>query len=82
MTLPPGPYSDLTFPQPAGGRPYVFCNMVATIDGKTVSGGLDETVMDLGSPADHAAMRQIEAEVRRFEQRQKSISTQASIESF
>lgn len=61
MTIPVAPYSDLRFPPPPPGRPYVVCNMVATIDGKTVSGTRDETVMDLGSTIDHAAMRNIEA---------------------
>lgn len=63
MTIPAGPYPDLAFPPPPEGRPYVLCNMVATIDGKTVTGGREDTVMDLGSPVDHAAMRQIEAAV-------------------
>jgi len=61
MTIPVAPYSALTFPPAPADRPYVFCNMVSTIDGKTVSGSRDETVMDLGSAVDHAAMRNIEA---------------------
>jgi riboflavin biosynthesis pyrimidine reductase len=36
--------------------------MVATIDGKTVSGERDEPVADLGSDTDHATMRQIESQ--------------------
>lgn len=39
----------------------MFTNMVMTLDGKTVSGSREEAVMDLGSPADHAAMRSIQA---------------------
>jgi riboflavin biosynthesis pyrimidine reductase/predicted DsbA family dithiol-disulfide isomerase len=55
------PYASLEFPAyPASDRPHVAINMVSTIDGKTVSGGRDEGVMDLGSRVDHAAMRNIE----------------------
>lgn len=57
----PLPYEDLAFPEPPDGRPYVFVNMVSTIDGKILSGERDENVMDLGSENDHAVMRRIEA---------------------
>lgn len=53
-------YSILDFPAPPGDRPYVFINMVATIDGKTISGDREEDVMDLGSKNDHILMRRIE----------------------
>lgn len=53
-------YEDLTFPPPPDNRPYVAINMVTTIDGKTISGERNEGVMDLGSPTDHKAMRNIE----------------------
>ncbi len=36
-------------------------NMVASIDGKTVSGTRDEPVPDIGSETDHKTMRQIES---------------------
>ena len=55
-----GVYPFLLFGEPKDDRPYTYINMVSTIDGKTVSGGRDETVMDLGSDLDHATMRQIE----------------------
>jgi riboflavin biosynthesis pyrimidine reductase len=55
-------YPSLEFPAPPAGRPYVFINMVATIDGKILSGERDENVMDLGSPCDHATMRFIESQ--------------------
>jgi len=42
-------------------RPYAFINMVATIDGKVVSGVRGEPVGDLGSTTDHQLMRRIEA---------------------
>jgi len=41
-------------------RPYTAINMVATIDGKTVSGARGEPVQDLGSSNDHQLMRKIE----------------------
>jgi len=37
-------------------------DMVSTIDGKTVSGGRDETVVDLGSPVDHQAMQDLQSQ--------------------
>lgn len=55
-----GVYPRLEFGKAPPDRPYVYINMVATIDGKTVSGGRDEPVQDLGSDLDHATMRQIE----------------------
>lgn len=54
-------YHQLTFPAPPADRPYVFLNMVSTIDGKILTGGRDESVHDLGSDEDHAAMGRIEA---------------------
>lgn len=56
-----GMYPDLRFPPAPADRPYVFINMVSTIDGKILTGERDEPVMDLGSKVDHATMRQIEA---------------------
>lgn len=47
-------------PKPLANRPYVWMNMVSTIDGKTVSGSRDEDVLDLGSKLDHKVMRRIE----------------------
>ncbi len=55
------PYSELTFPESGGLRPYCYINMVTTIDGKILSGSRDESVLDLGSAADHAMMKRIEA---------------------
>jgi 2,5-diamino-6-(ribosylamino)-4(3H)-pyrimidinone 5'-phosphate reductase len=56
-----GVYDELIFSDPPVDRPYVFINMVSTIDGKITTGGRDEPVQDLGSKLDHATMRQIEA---------------------
>ncbi len=52
----------LIFPPSPEDRPYTFINMVSTIDGKTVSGELGDSVNDLGSKVDHDLMnRTIEA---------------------
>jgi riboflavin biosynthesis pyrimidine reductase len=53
-------YARVKFPGPPSNRPYILINMVATIDGKTVSGERDEPVMDLGSAIDHATLRKLE----------------------
>lgn len=61
---PPGegaPYTQVEFPHSPINRPYVYVNMVATIDGKIVTGTRDEDVMDLGSKTDHRAMANLDA---------------------
>ncbi|MGV3614686.1 MAG: RibD family protein [Fimbriimonas sp.] len=52
----PSPYRDLRFPDPPADRPYVFLSMIATVDGKTVSGTRDECAIGLGSAVDKATM--------------------------
>lgn len=54
-------YASLPELSSSPDRPYVFVNMVTTIDGKTVSGGREDSVIDLGSALDHELMRRIEA---------------------
>lgn len=54
-------YERIEFPAPPSQRPYVFLNMVCTIDGKSVSGDRSEHVWDLGSQADHQALRDLES---------------------
>jgi len=54
-------YLFLKFPEAPTDRPYTFINMVATIDGKILSGTRDESVDDLGSDIDSLAMKRIEA---------------------
>lgn len=56
-----GVYADIEFGAAPNNRPFVFINMVATIDGKTVSGKREEPVADIGSEFDHKTMRQIES---------------------
>lgn len=58
------PYRGLHFPKGEDDRPYTFINMIATIDGKTVSGKRDEPVTDLGSNVDRATMRRLEHEAQ------------------
>lgn len=61
----PAPHAHvgLVLPDPASeARPFVFINMVTTLDGKILTGERDEPVMDLGSPTDHATMRFLEAQ--------------------
>jgi 2,5-diamino-6-(ribosylamino)-4(3H)-pyrimidinone 5'-phosphate reductase len=53
-------YASLDFPPAPADRPYIYINMVSTIDGKTVSGRREETVLDLGSKVDHAVMDRLE----------------------
>lgn len=53
-------YSNLVFPKAPADRPYVYLNMVSTIDGKTVSGTRHDSVSDLGSKIDHLLMQRIE----------------------
>lgn len=53
-------YSSLRFPPAPTDRPYTFINMVATIDGKTVIGDRDDSVVGLGSRVDQELMDRIE----------------------
>ena len=54
-------YSDIHFPAAPKDRPYVYIDMVSTIDGKILSGGRGESVNDLGSAVDHRLMKRLEA---------------------
>lgn len=54
------PYRNLLLPAAPSDRPYTIVDMVATIDGKIVSGKPGEDVNDLGSDVDHAVMRHLE----------------------
>ncbi len=60
MSPDQGVYESIDLgPKPAN-RPVVSINMVATLDGKIISGERDEHVNDLGSDVDYATLRQIE----------------------
>ena len=54
------PYARVEFPPAPPDRPYVYVNMVTTIDGKIVTGTRDDDVMDLGSDVDHKAMANLD----------------------
>lgn len=58
------PYRSIEFPVARPERPTIVMNMVATIDGKIISGERDEAVMDLGSKVDHATLRHLEQSVQ------------------
>lgn len=60
MSELPNLYKNLEFPPAPVYRPYVFMNMVTTIDGKIVTGSREDSVEDLGSDMDHRMMRVIE----------------------
>lgn len=53
-------FSQVEFPPAPPERPWIYINMVTTIDGKILTGDRDEKVMDLGSAVDHATMRVLE----------------------
>jgi 2,5-diamino-6-(ribosylamino)-4(3H)-pyrimidinone 5'-phosphate reductase len=54
-------YVDPGFPEPPAGRPFIFLNMVATADGKTLLGPRGSTAKGLGSSTDQMLMRRLEA---------------------
>src|SRR5688572_9888313 len=49
-------YTALTFPDPPDDRPYVYLNMVSSVDGKVV---IEGTERGLGSPVDQRLMREL-----------------------
>jgi riboflavin-specific deaminase-like protein len=51
-----GLYTDLTFPAPPPDRPYVYINMVMSLDGKAT---IDKTERGLGSARDQRLMREL-----------------------
>jgi 2,5-diamino-6-(ribosylamino)-4(3H)-pyrimidinone 5'-phosphate reductase len=54
----PGLYLGLEFPEPPPGRPFVFINMVASVDGKTT---VDGSERGLGSDADKRVFYELRA---------------------
>lgn len=54
-------YADIDYVNPHQDRPFVFINMVTTIDGKIITGERGEPVGDLGSKMDHFLMHRLEA---------------------
>ncbi|MEI8281140.1 MAG: dihydrofolate reductase family protein, partial [Armatimonadota bacterium] len=54
-------YSEIEYANPHANRPFIFVNMVSTIDGKIVTGERNESVSDLCSDTDHLLMRRLES---------------------
>src|SRR4051812_5511903 len=52
------PYLNLTFPEPPDNRPYVYINMIGSLDGKAV---IDRNEGGLGSTDDRARMQELRA---------------------
>src|SRR5258708_38325314 len=53
-------YTNHGFPEPPADRPYIYLNMVATADGKTLLGPRGSTAKGLGSKTDQMLMRRLE----------------------
>lgn len=53
-------YTAVSFPPPPQDRPYVFVNMVATADGKTLHGPVGSTAKGLGGPTDQLLMKRLQ----------------------
>ena len=49
-------YTNLSFPDPPNGRPYVYINMIMSTDGRIV---IDDTEEGLGSAVDRKLMREL-----------------------
>ena len=64
LTLqPPEPddlYKRITFPEPPPDRPYVFINMVSTVDGKIVLGEPGGSAKGVGGPMDQVLFRRLQ----------------------
>ena len=54
-------YNEIDFAERTGERPYIFVNMVATVDGKALLGPRGSTAKGLGSTTDQMLMRRLEA---------------------
>lgn len=60
---PPAPealYTRLDFPEPPETRPYLFINMVSTVDGKIVIGEVGGTAAGVGGPTDQLLFRRLQ----------------------
>lgn len=52
-------YWQIQFPPARPDRPYVFVNMVSTLDGKITLGEVGDTASGLGSPMDQTLMKRL-----------------------
>lgn len=53
-------YRQVQFPPAPSDRPYVFVNMVSTLDGKITLGEVGDTAAELGSPMDQTLMKRLQ----------------------
>ncbi len=53
-------YVRLDFPAPPADRPYVYINMVSTVDGKIVLGEPGESAAGVGGPTDQVLFRRLQ----------------------
>jgi len=53
-------YQHLQFPPAPPDRPYVFLNMVSTLDGKITLGEVGDSAAGLGSPMDQTLMKRLQ----------------------
>lgn len=59
--LPPDAlYTRIAFPDPPADRPYLFINMVATVDGKIVIGAPGGSAKGVGGPTDQLLFRRVQ----------------------
>jgi 2,5-diamino-6-(ribosylamino)-4(3H)-pyrimidinone 5'-phosphate reductase len=62
-TNPPTPdalYLSLAFPEPPAERPYLYINMVATVDGKIILGAPGSSAVGVGGPTDQVLFRRLQ----------------------
>jgi riboflavin-specific deaminase-like protein len=60
---PPSPdalYTRIDFPPPPADRPYLYMNMVATVDGKIVIGDVGGSAAGVGGPTDQMLFRRLQ----------------------
>src|SRR5579871_4834259 len=53
-------YLNLSFPNPPVDRPYLYINMVATVDGKIVLGAPGGSAVGVGGPTDQLLFRRLQ----------------------
>jgi len=53
-------YTRVEFPEPPDDRPYVFVNMVATVDGRIVIGEVGESATGVGEATDQLLFRRLQ----------------------
>ena len=53
-------YARITFPGPPPDRPYLYINMVATVDGKIIIGDPGSSAIGVGGPTDQLLFRRLQ----------------------